>query len=223
MSEVKPTATKKLKLKKAGRPKGGESDARQRLIDAARQLFIRLSYEKVSTRLVAERAGVNIALIRYYFKNKAGLLEAMLQDTLAPMREYVRTVVESGISADIPTKMRVYYQMMVPHPGFPHLIARLMDRPEGDEAREVLIKHMSTFILPIIRLTKSPISNLREDVDIELARLSCISLMICPFLLPEAAFKLLGFERNEASLMALLEHNIRILEHGILTQGEAEV
>lgn len=59
-----------LEQKKVGRPTGGESDARKRLIDASRQLFIRLPYEKVSTRLVAERADVNIALIRYYFKSK---------------------------------------------------------------------------------------------------------------------------------------------------------
>ncbi len=209
--------------KKVGRPAGGESDARKRLIDESRQLFIQLSYEKVSTRLVAERAGVNIALIRYYFKNKAGLLEAMLQDTFAPMREYIQSISKSGESVDLTTKMRVYYQMMVPHPGFPRLIARLMDRAEGDEAREVLIKHMSTFVFPLLQLTDGKIPNLREGVDIELARLSCMSLMICPFLIPEAAFKMMNFERNEENLMALLEHNVKLLEQGILTRNEGEL
>ncbi len=210
-----------LEQKKVGRPTGGESDARKRLIDASRQLFIRLPYEKVSTRLVAERADVNIALIRYYFKNKAGLLEAMLQDTFAPMSEFIRK--ESRDSFSFQTKMRVYYQMMTPHPGFPRRIARLMDRPEGDEARDVLIKHMSSFVLPVIQLTNSQLPNLKEGVDIDLAQLSCISLMICPFLLPDTAFKLMNMERNEASLMALLEHNVKLLEQGILKQSEEDL
>ena len=207
--------------KKVGRPTGGESDARKRLINASRQLFIRLPYEKVSTRLVAERAGVNIALIRYYFQNKAGLLAAMLQDTFAPMSEYMRT--ESGGSLSFQTKMRIYYQMMTPHPDFPRFIARLMDRPNDDAAKVVLIKHMSSFVLPVVQLTNSQIPNLKEGVDIDLARLSCISLMLCPFLLPDTAFKLMNMERNEESLMALLEHNVKLLEQGILKQSEADL
>ncbi len=223
MSDDKLKKTTTSLQNKVGRPAGGESDARKRLIDAARQLFIQLPYDKVSTRLIAERAGVNIAMIRYYFKNKAGLLEAMLQDTLAPMREYISSVVESGHSVDLTTKMRVYYQMMIPHPGFPRLIARTMERPDGDEAKEVLLGYMSKSVLPLILLTDNQIQNLQDGIDANLARLSCISLMVCPFLIPDTALKLMNFERNEETMIALLEHNVKLLEQGILTKNKVKL
>ncbi len=70
---------------RAGRPKGS-SDARQKLVVAARQMFSALPYEKVSTRMIAEKAQVRPALINYYFGAKSGLFEQMLLETMEPMR-----------------------------------------------------------------------------------------------------------------------------------------
>lgn len=74
-----------MTARKAGRPQKN-LDVRQLLIEHARDLFVVQPYDKVSTRLIAERAGVNIAMIRYYFGSKAGLFEAMLRETLRPMQ-----------------------------------------------------------------------------------------------------------------------------------------
>ncbi|MGI3002046.1 TetR/AcrR family transcriptional regulator [Shewanella algae] len=70
----------------AGRPKG-HSGARDALIEAARSCFTVKGYEGVSTRELARKAGVDAAMIRYYFGSKAGLFEAMVRDTIAPVLE----------------------------------------------------------------------------------------------------------------------------------------
>ena len=70
----------------AGRPKG-HSGARDALIEAARSCFTVKGYERVSTRELARKAGVDAAMIRYYFGSKAGLFEAMVRDTIAPVLE----------------------------------------------------------------------------------------------------------------------------------------
>ncbi|MCE9788063.1 TetR/AcrR family transcriptional regulator [Shewanella chilikensis] len=70
----------------AGRPKG-HSGARDALIEAARNCFTLKGYERVSTRELARKAGVDAAMIRYYFGSKAGLFEAMVRDTIAPVLE----------------------------------------------------------------------------------------------------------------------------------------
>jgi AcrR family transcriptional regulator len=48
--------------------------ARQKLLDAASQLIAELGWPAVTTRRIAERAGVNNALIHYYFGTKDALL-----------------------------------------------------------------------------------------------------------------------------------------------------
>ncbi|MCP4320660.1 MAG: TetR/AcrR family transcriptional regulator [Alteromonadales bacterium] len=52
-----------------GRPDKTGNDARQLLIDADRKKFVSKSYDKVSIRELAKTAGVNSAMIRYYFQN----------------------------------------------------------------------------------------------------------------------------------------------------------
>jgi AcrR family transcriptional regulator len=49
-----------------------------RVLAAARSLFATRGYASTSLRNVAELADVDVALVSYYFKNKAGLLNAAL-------------------------------------------------------------------------------------------------------------------------------------------------
>jgi TetR/AcrR family transcriptional regulator, regulator of cefoperazone and chloramphenicol sensitivity len=55
-------------------------EARNRLLDAALQLFAETGFAKTSTRQIAQAAQVNIASISYYFGDKAGLYRAVFRD-----------------------------------------------------------------------------------------------------------------------------------------------
>lgn len=61
-----------------GRRPAGGTDTRQAILDAARELFAEKGFERTTMRAVGERAGVDPALISYWFGSKEGLLlEAM--------------------------------------------------------------------------------------------------------------------------------------------------
>lgn len=53
------------------------AEARARLLQAALRLFADKGFSKTSTRDIAQSAGVNIASIKYYFGDKAGLYRAV--------------------------------------------------------------------------------------------------------------------------------------------------
>lgn len=61
--------------KKLGRP--AEVD-KNKIMKVARTLFAESGFEAASTRLIAEKAGCNVAMIGYYFGNKEGLLDSIL-------------------------------------------------------------------------------------------------------------------------------------------------
>jgi TetR/AcrR family transcriptional regulator, regulator of cefoperazone and chloramphenicol sensitivity len=48
---------------------------RQRIVEAAGEVFAELGYEGATVRSITERAGVNVAAINYYFRDKACLYE----------------------------------------------------------------------------------------------------------------------------------------------------
>ncbi len=58
-------------------PRG--EDTRQRLVETATEIFALHGYEGASTRMLAERAGVNLPAIQYYFGSKEGLYRAAVE------------------------------------------------------------------------------------------------------------------------------------------------
>lgn len=61
-------------------PKSGTADVRAELLAAAQETALERGIEAMSLRDIADRAGVNQAMIRYYFGDKRGLMGAMLDD-----------------------------------------------------------------------------------------------------------------------------------------------
>ena len=59
-------------------PKGGNVDVKTDLLDAACILYEQKGLEHVSLREIADRAGVNQAMIRHYFGDKHGFEQALL-------------------------------------------------------------------------------------------------------------------------------------------------
>ncbi len=54
-------------------------DTRRRILETALELFAAEGYEGASTRQLAERAGVNLPAIQYYFGSKEGLYRAVIE------------------------------------------------------------------------------------------------------------------------------------------------
>ncbi|MEZ9699330.1 TetR/AcrR family transcriptional regulator [Vibrio sp. 10N.261.46.E12] len=207
-----------MTARKAGRPQKN-LDVRQLLIEHARDLFVVQPYDKVSTRLIADRAGVNIAMIRYYFGSKAGLFEAMLRETLRPMQLQMQRLVEESSHENFLDLMRTYYKEMVKVPKFPRLIAQVMNMPPSEVQRELLEKVFHDVAKPAQDVIFEKLvaqGVLRKDMDPKLCRVSYISLMVFPFIAPPPLLAIHGIEINEEFLNRLIEHNIQLMTEGFI-------
>ncbi|MGI3780863.1 MAG: TetR/AcrR family transcriptional regulator [Janthinobacterium lividum] len=67
-----------------GRPRGGRSDARERLLVEARRQFTERGYERTTLRGVAQVCGVDAALIGYHFGSKRQLFTAAVDVPVGP-------------------------------------------------------------------------------------------------------------------------------------------
>jgi len=63
-----------------------QTDAKNRILDAAETLFAELGFEGTSVRTLAATAGVNVAMISYYFGSKEKLFEALVENRMDYMR-----------------------------------------------------------------------------------------------------------------------------------------
>lgn len=210
--------------RRAGRP-NDSIDARQQLIHQARELFTVMAYDKVSTRLIANRAGVNVAMIRYYFGNKEGLFETMLRETLEPMRRQMQELLKHSSQKNFLELMRTYYREMVKVPQFPRLLAQVMHMDSSETQRKLLEKVVLDISQPMQQIMFTKLVDgkiLRADADPKLCKVSYISLMVFPFIAPPALLTIHGIELNESFLDQLLEHNIKLMTHGFLQPNDQQ-
>jgi AcrR family transcriptional regulator len=56
-----------------------EQDTKERLIQAAKEVFFQRGFEGATVKEIVERAGVNVSLVSYHFKGKEGLFRACLE------------------------------------------------------------------------------------------------------------------------------------------------
>jgi AcrR family transcriptional regulator len=64
----------------AGKEIENTKEAKQRIFETAVSLFALKGYHGVGTREIANSAGVNIAMIHYYFKGKLGILKTIVNE-----------------------------------------------------------------------------------------------------------------------------------------------
>lgn len=57
-----------------------KKEAKQRIYEAATQLFARKGYAAVSVREISKKANVNISMLNYYYGGKLGILRAILNE-----------------------------------------------------------------------------------------------------------------------------------------------
>ena len=72
------------------------AETRERLLDTAEELFIQEGFNGTSISDVATRAGVNKALIYYYFKNKQDLFDAVIERTFTIHNKTVMSAINTG-------------------------------------------------------------------------------------------------------------------------------
>lgn len=80
------------------RPPGRREEATAALLDAAERLLIESGYDGITTRALAEEAGVNHGLVHYYF----GSMEELLLEVLERFTERLIARQSAMYGADVP-------------------------------------------------------------------------------------------------------------------------
>lgn len=81
----------------------GKPDTRTQILDVARRRFLEGGYQAVTMRSVATEAGVDLALVSYYFGSKKGLLGAALALAVNPA-DILGRAAQGGDAATFPQR-----------------------------------------------------------------------------------------------------------------------
>lgn len=149
-----------------------DTSTEEKIRQAAREVFISKGYDGCSTREIANAAGLNVALVNYYFRSKKQLFEAIFKST---MEEFM-LVAKETFMMDQPLEMKVRifiekeYEFMTKHPHIPGFIISELSRCDSNENENTLIQFiMETGILETMR---------QEQENGNMRKLDFVSVML---------------------------------------------
>lgn len=64
-----------------------DASAEQKIKEAARKLFTTKGFADTKTREIAEEAGINLALLNYYFRSKKKLYDIIMEENMATFKK----------------------------------------------------------------------------------------------------------------------------------------
>ena len=204
--------------RKPGRPPAGEADqgAREALISAASELFSAHGTDGVSVRQIAEAAGVSAAMIHYYFKDKRGLMRAVLERGLDRILEIVTAVVEGAESPVTNRFIDQYIRALDAEPSLPQLMIREVlsrNSPYQDAIRRRFVEKAAALLPPRLAADMAG-GRLRSDLDPRLTMISLIGMCVFPFLAAPLIRPVLGLDTDRAFVEALVSHTTRLFNEG---------
>ena len=120
------------------------NDTATKILDAADELLVEGGVDGLSSRAVATRAGVNNALVFYYFGSKHGLVERVIERYYQRHLETLEAAAAT-LSGDLRARLHglidAYIDFMEAHRRFPRLIHS--QASAGPEFHEVIRRHMT--------------------------------------------------------------------------------
>lgn len=200
-----------------GRPMDtGQQDLKEQILDTAEQLFTDQGYAGTSIRGIADIAGVNPALVHYYFGNKHALLENVLQRTLAPMADALASLNDSE-TASAEDIAGLLISMATDHPNIPRLLTREVLLP-GGEMQDYFIEHLAPQLggaLPPLLDKEKARGKLYADLDPAYSSLMILAVCIFPFIARSLAEPVLGIDFSSRGIETLTQHVKALLNRGM--------
>jgi AcrR family transcriptional regulator len=141
-----PRARTRPPARRSGR-RGPEADLRSVILDAARPLFAEHGYRDTTMRAIAQAAGVDVALVAYYFGNKEGLFAESMNIPVRP-QELIGHAFAEGPEVAGPRLVEMFLGLFESPDTGPALVGMLRSAIGHESTRKAFSEFVATAILP---------------------------------------------------------------------------
>ncbi len=142
-------------------PKGRRPpDAHTAILKAAERIFAESGLAGARTEEIAKEAGVNKALLYYYFKSKEELYRAVLEMYLVEFRSRAFAIFSSGepVQNQILGYVTMHFDFISSRPYYPRLVQRLMTAAP-DSVERILSEYSTPLYQNLVRIIGKGVEN----------------------------------------------------------------
>jgi AcrR family transcriptional regulator len=173
------------------------SEVKERILEVARELFIKNGYKGASIRDIAAASETNVAMVNYYFHSKYNLFEIIFEEAFNRLQRKLF----STLSSDLPffelieTVINSYYEMLIEYPQIPIFILNEVNQNPERLSERIREKDPHSIFLRMSERIKEEEGKgtIKETPPLDFL-LNMLSLCVFPFI-----FKNLGCHVAEVS------------------------
>jgi len=199
------------------RTKADDPAARAKILAAAEALFAEHGFAGVGVRQIAAAAGVNGAMIHYYFGNKESLYRAIIENAAATVRGLIAEAITSATTLEegLTRFVKAYAGYLFGHPHLARILSREM-LAGGKHIMEIIPKYATT---NYGMLREAMAEGIRggelRDIDVDLAPISLIGMIIVFQLIrPLIAIGLGKIQFDDRFIERLAVHTVNLFLNG---------
>lgn len=162
-----------------------EQSAEEKILDAAREVFMTKGFAAARMQEIADRAEINKGLLHYYYRSKNKLFRAVFDEAFAKFSAGINQVFE----ADIPLFDKIekfvdrYISLLMQNPAMPVFVISELNQKGEAFAQELLSRQTRPNPLPLVLQIQQEVAagNIKPVNPIGLV-LNMLSLCVFPFL-----------------------------------------
>lgn len=177
-----------------------------KIIDAARSVFIENGYAETSMSEIAARVGINRPTLHYYFRTKDKMFQAVfgsIVSSVIPKVFEALTHKDKSIDQRVEGIIDAYYTLFLENPRLPMFMLRELNRDS-----DLLIKTMQQ--LNVMDTARKALASLQEEmnegrlkkVSLQIAFYNFYSLLTFPFLTKDISTKV--FQNDDEDFLMML-------------------
>ncbi len=197
-------------------------NAKERILSAADELFGTVGFDAATTREIAEKSGVNKALIHYHFQSKQGLLTELLDRYYSKLGgKLAKALTQDG---DIKTRLLslidVYIEFLVENRNFGRIVQR---EAAGGAHMERIAGHMAPIFSMGIQTLKDVYPKTQQgEAAAEHLLISFYGAIISYFTYGELISQLLGDDPMSDESIVRRKQHLKWMASTLLDSVEGE-
>jgi TetR/AcrR family transcriptional regulator len=151
----------------------------RRIVRAAEKLFAARGYSGAAIRDIARAAGVNSAMIHYYFGSKEGLYHGIIETAAVDIRAKLVNAISSVQSVDekLSEFVQAYAAYIFSHPDLARILHREM-LAGGPHLKEMAPAFLTNYALAREWMKQGVRNKELRPIDIDLAPISLIGMVL---------------------------------------------
>ena len=169
-AELSPSPTLNGTEPRMNRRQAAKVRTRQKVLDAARELFAERGYEPATIRDIAKGAGMSTGAVFANFQDKAELFEAVLTEDMTNLAETLRNGAGKGtVHERLSSALAAgYHGSLDQLPLFQAIVARSWFQPHAAETRARAVSAQVTTVISDILRDGIGANQIVQDADITL-------------------------------------------------------